>query len=297
MYITMLGTGAAFPDPDRAQSGILVTLDNGTRYLFDCGAGTVRNMVAANASPPEVKAVFLTHLHHDHICDFPLFAITGWMWDRQDAPIVLGPKGVRHFCDSLFEGGAFDSDFRARSAFARRQGNLEAVRPDIREVSPGLAYEDGDVKIYCDFVEHIPREISECFGIRMEAEGKVIAFSGDTAPCDNMVKLARDADVLFHECTFPEAFVEHRRKTKVGTFAHTPPTDLGRIARDAGVKSLVATHFGHFESTNAVIRKVAEHHFPVDQMGPHLMNDVVRDIRKNYDGPLQMAYDLLRIEV
>lgn len=297
MYITMLGTGAAFVDPDRAQSGILVTLDNGARYLFDCGAGTVRNMVAANASPPEVKVVFLTHLHHDHICDFPLFAITGWMWDRPDSPVVLGPKGTKHFCDSLFEGGAFDSDFRARSAFALRQGNLDAVRPDIHEVSPGLAYEDDDVKIYCDFVEHIPREISECFGIRMEAEGKVIAFSGDTAPCDNMVKLARDADVLFHECTFPEAFVEHRRKTKVGTFAHTPPTDLGRIARDAGAKSLVATHFGHFESTNMVIRDVAQHHFPVELMGPQLMNDVVRDIRKNYDGPLQMAYDLLRIEV
>jgi ribonuclease Z len=182
MYVTMLGTGAAFADPDRAQSGILVTLDNGTRYMFDCGAGTVRNMVAANASPVDVKAVFLTHLHHDHICDFPLFAITGWMWDRDCAPIVLGPKGTKHFCDSLFEGGAFDSDFRARSAYPLRQGNLEAVRPDVREVSPGLVYEDEDVKIWCDYVEHIPREISECFGIRFEAEGKSLAFSAIPRP-------------------------------------------------------------------------------------------------------------------
>ena len=42
MYVTMLGTGAAFADPDRAQSGILVTLDNGVRYMFDCGAGKIR---------------------------------------------------------------------------------------------------------------------------------------------------------------------------------------------------------------------------------------------------------------
>ena len=289
MYVTMLGTGAAFADPDRAQSGILVTLDNGARYMFDCGAGTVRNMVAANASPADVRMVFLTHLHHDHICDFPLFAITGWMWDRPDSPVVLGPKGTQHFCDSLFEGGAFDTDFRARSAYPLRQANLEAIRPDVREVSPGLVYEDDDVKVYCDFVDHIPHDISECFGIRMEAEGRVIAFSGDTAPCENMVTLAKGADVLFHECTFPEAFVEHRRKSGVGTFAHTPPSELGKIAKRAGVKSLVAT--------NPVILKAARHHLPVDLMGPDMMNDVVRDIRLNYDGPLRMAYDLMRVEV
>ena len=131
----------------------------------------------------------------------------------------------------------------------------------------------------------------------MEAEGRVIAFSGDTAPCENMVTLAKDADVLFHECTFPEAFVEHRRKSGVGTFAHTPPSELGKIAKRAGVKSLVATHFGHFESTNPVILKAARHHLPVDLMGPDMMNDVVRDIRLNYDGPLRMAYDLMRVEV
>ncbi|MDA0239779.1 MAG: MBL fold metallo-hydrolase [Proteobacteria bacterium] len=297
MRVTMLGTGAAFVDPDRAQSGILVTLDNGTHYMFDCGAGTTHNMVRANINPADVGVVFLTHLHHDHICDFPLFVITSWMWDRPNASVVLGPKGTKHFVDHLFEGGAYDSDFRARSAYPLRQGNLDAIRPDVREVSPGLVYEDDNVKIFCDFVEHIPREISECFGIRLEAEGKVIAFSGDTAPCEAMVKLAKDADVLFHECTFPESFIEFRSKSGAGTHAHTPPTALGKIAVEANVKRLVATHFGHFESTNQVIHKVGRHHMPVDEMGPHVMDEVVRDIRRSYDGPLQMAYDLLRIDV
>ena len=66
----MLGTGAAFVDPDRAQSGILVTLDNGRHYLFDCGAGITRNMVRANVSPADVTAVFLdrksTRLNSSH---------------------------------------------------------------------------------------------------------------------------------------------------------------------------------------------------------------------------------------
>ena len=293
----MLGTGAAFPDPDRSQSGILVTLNNGATYLFDCGAGTTHNMVRANTNPADVTAVFLTHLHHDHICDFPLFAITGWMWDRKMPPIVLGPKGTKNFCNHLFEGGAFDADFRARGDYPLRQKNLNAIRPDVREVSPGLAYEDENVKIYCDYVEHIPREISECYGIRFEAEGKVIAFSGDTKPCENMIKLAMDVDILFHECTFPESFIEFRRLSGVGTHAHTSPRELGEIAAKAKVKKLVATHFGHFESTNQVIKNAAKNHMPVNEMGPHVMDEVVKDIKNNYDGPLQIAYDLLRIDI
>lgn len=293
----MLGTGAAFVEPDRAQSGILVTLDNGRNYLFDCGAGITRNMVRANVSPSDVAAVFLTHLHHDHICDFPLFVITGWMWDREDSPVVIGPKGTVHFVQHLFEGGAFKADFEARSHYPRRQKNLAAVRPKVIECAPGLAYEDGHARIDCDWVEHIPRQISECFGIRFEAEGRVIAFSGDTAPCDSMLRLSQDADLLIHECTFPESFIEYRRKTGVGIFAHTSPTELGEIAARADVKRLVPTHFGHFDCTSTLIKRVATHHFPVEQMGPHLMDEVVRDIRRHYAGPLQLASDLLRIDL
>lgn len=297
MRITMLGTGAAFVDPDRAQSGILVTLDNGRHYLFDCGAGVTRNMVRADVSPADVSVVFLTHLHHDHICDFPLFVITGWMWDRPDSPVLIGPPGAAHFSRNLFEDGAFKADFDARSYYARRKTNLAAIRPRVIECAPGLAYEDEHVKMYCEWVEHIPREISQCFGVRLEAEGKAIAFSGDTAPCDAMVKLGRDADLLIHECTFPESFIEHRKKTNVGIFAHTSPTDLGKLATKAGAKRLLATHFGHFECTTPLMKRVAKHHFPVEEMGPQLMDDVVRDIRKHYTGPLQMANDLLRIDL
>lgn len=299
MRITMLGTSAAFADPERAQSGILVTLDNGRHYLFDCGAGITRNMVRANVSPSEVTAVFLTHMHHDHICDFPLFVITGWMWNREDSPIVIGPKGTNHFCKSLFEGGAFKADFEARSSYPLRQKNLAAVRPKVIECEPGIAYQDEHVTIHCDWVEHIPRQISECFGIRLEAEGKAIAFSGDTAPCDAMVRLAQDTDLLIHECTFPDSFLEHRKKTGVGTFAHTSPTELGKIATRSGTKRLVATHFANFHSTAVLplVKRVSGAHYVLEDIGPHQMDAVARDIRRHYSGPVQLASDMLRIDL
>jgi ribonuclease Z len=219
------------------------------------------------------------------------------MWNRVGAPIVVGPKGTKQFVSRLFEGGAFHTDFAARSAYPARQKNIEAMRPDVRECAPGLAFEDEHVRIICDWVEHIPRTITECFGVRMEAESKVIAFSGDTAPCEAMVRLADAADLLIHECTFPETFIEHRKKTGVGTYAHTSPTELGIIAKRANVKALLATHFGHFESTNPVIKTAGRLHFPVELMGPAMMDEVVRDIRKNYAGTLHVAQDLLRIEL
>ena len=69
------------------------------------------------------------------------------------------------------------------------------------------------------------------------------------------------------------------------------------IATEARVKSLVATHFGHFESTNAVVKEMMSAHMPVDLMGPGLMEEVVADIRKNWSGELRMAHDLMRIDV
>ena len=253
--------------------------------------------VVGDVNPADVGLVFLTHLHHDHIADFPYFVISSWMLNRKGSPILLGPKGSKHFCDHLFESGAFRTDFMARSAYPLRKENIEAVRPDVREIEPGVVYQDADIKIIAQHVDHLPHDVCECFGVRVEADGKVVAFSGDTKPCPAMVSLAKDADLLIHECTFPESFIAHRAKTGVGTFAHTSPLGLGLIARESNAKSVVATHFGHFDSTSPVLKRAAVKHLPVDLMGPHLMDEVVIDIRKNYAGPLRIAHDLMQIHV
>jgi ribonuclease Z len=109
--------------------------------------------------------------------------------------------------------------------------------------------------------------------------------------------LLRDADLLIHECTFPESFIAHRAKAGVGTFSHTSPTELGKLAARAGVRSLVATHFGHFDSTSPVLKRAAAQHLPVELMEPHLMDEVAADIRKHYAGPLRLAHDLMRIDL
>jgi ribonuclease Z len=102
---------------------------------------------------------------------------------------------------------------------------------------------------------------------------------------------------LIHECTFPQKAIDFRSKIGIGTWAHTSPLDLGKIAVQARVKSLVATHFGHFDTTNAVLKKHLAKHMPIELVGPEFMEDVVTDIRRTYKGPLRIAHDLMRIDL
>lgn len=297
MQITLLGTGAALPDPDRCHTSILLALDCGRRLLLDCGHGATRQLLRVNVNPADVEMLLLTHLHHDHVCELPFFVISAWMLGRTGALVIKGPAGTKHMVGHLFEGGAFDADIRARASYPARQANIEAVRPCVSEYDAGVIFQDADIKVTVEPVDHIPPEISPCFGFRIEAEDKIVTFSGDTKPCPGIKILAQDADLLIHECTFTEDFIEHRKKTAVGTFSHTSPADLGRLAVEANVKSVIATHIGHVDSLNPVLIRAAAKHLPVELLGPHQIDEFVRQIRRTYQGPLRIAHDLMSIDM
>jgi len=297
MRVVFLGTGAALPDPDRCHTSILITLNSGRHFLIDCGHGATRQMMRVNVNPADVRHLLLTHLHHDHVCELPFFVISSWILGRTGALDIRGPVGTKNLVSHLFEGGAFDADIRARAAYPLRQANIEAVRPAVTEYEAGVIFADDDIKVTAAEMDHIPREISPCYGFRIEADGKVVTFSGDTAPCEGIARLSQNADLLIHECTFTEEFIEHRRKSQVGTFAHTSPSDLGRLAVDCGVKHVVATHIGHVDSLSPVLKRAAAKHLPTELMGPHQIDAFVDDIRGTYKGPLQIAHDLMRIDL
>jgi ribonuclease Z len=297
MRVIMLGTGAALVDPDRNHSSILITV-RGRHYLFDCGHGATHQLMRAGVDPVEINAVFLSHLHFDHIADFPYFMLSTWIFGRQVAPVVVGPPGTNRFVSHLFAEGAFAKDIEARAQYPLRQKNFHVLKPDVRECRPGLVFEDDMVRIGACYVEHIPREISPCFGLRMDTvDAQSLVFSGDTSPCERLVEMATDCDLLIHECTFPQKAIDFRSTAGIGTWAHTSPFDLGNIAVRSRAKSLVATHFGHFDTTNPVLKKHLAAHMPIEFVGPQFMEDVVTDIRRAYKGPLRIAHDLMRIDL
>lgn len=294
--VTMLGTGAALADPDRGHAAVL--LSAGTRhYLLDIGHGATRQLVRANVNPAEVHHVFISHLHFDHMEDSAYFLIASWMANRRVKPTIFGPPGTRDFIDHLLENGAFKLDIAARARYRQRAESMEMIRPAVVEFGPGLIYADEHIRVHADYVDHIEPEILHCFGFRVEIQDRVIAYSGDTKPCDTMRRFAANCDLLIHECTFPEEALAFRAKTQIGTNDHTSPLELGKLAAEAGVKQLVATHFGHFDTTNPVLKGYLQHHMPIELVGPGFMESVVRDIRKNYSGPLHLAHDLMRVDL
>ena len=297
MRVVMLGTGAAVPDPNRGHSAIHIAVRD-QNYMFDCGHGATLQMVKAYIDPTLVNTVFLSHLHYDHIADFAYFLISTWMCNREKPPVVVGPEGTRHFVDHLFKGGAFAKDIEARAQYPNRVKNIDVLRPDVRVCEPGLVFEDDYVKVTACYVEHIPREISPCFGLRMDTvDGQSVAFSGDTSPCDRFIELAKGVDLLIHECTFAEEALEFRAKAGVGTWSHTSPVELGKLATKVNPKELVATHFGHYDTTNPITKKFMSIHMPEEIIGPHQLENVVADIKQNYSGPLRLAHDLMRIDL
>lgn len=297
MRVFILGSAAALPDPDRCHGAVLITVRE-RHYLFDCGHGATLQIVRANVNPAIVNTVFFSHLHFDHIADFPFFMMSTWICNREVAPTVIGPVGTKNFVDHLFMEGAYEADIRARTQYPRRKANLHVLKPDIRECEPGIVFEDDLIQVNAFYAEHIPREISPCFGFRIEdVDGKSVLYSGDTKHCEALEEHARGVDLLIHECTFPKKAIEFRKKAGVGLWAHTPPAELGALAQRVGAKRLVATHFGNFDTTNPVVKEYLGIHMPIEMAGPDLLDEVAADILSTYKGDLRLAHDLMRIDL
>lgn len=298
MKVTVLGSGAALPDPKRMHSAFLVTVDKDHHYLLDCGHGATHRIVEANVDPATVNNIFLSHLHHDHCSDYPYFVISTWMCNREQRLKVYGPPGTKDFNDGLLENGAFKVDIEARAAYPKRQSNMFAIRPDVHEIEKGgLIFDDGVAKVYALETDHIPPDTCVCYAFKVEAGGKSVVFSSDTKALDSMVEFAQGVDVLIHDTTFPQAAMDYRKQQGVGTFSHSTPAEAGMIAQRAGVKCLVANHIVHYDNPSPIVQKYLKSHFPPGMISADLLDSLIDDIKSVYGGHVLLAHDLMRIDI
>ena len=290
--LVLLGT-AGGPLPSTARSGISQAVVVGGRtYLVDCGSGVTLQLRRARLLA-HLRRVFLTHLHSDHTCDYFNVFLLGWPVHQWKPPVhVFGPgpaggtpslpadlpghpvpvhepanptPGLLDLTRAQFAAHAYDINIRMREAGRRDLSPL--VVPHEIEVPPAigasgpdcvapamapiLVDEDDDVRVTAVLVHHAP--VFPAFAYRVDTPSGSIVFSGDTAPCPNLVTLARGADVLVHE-VFDDRGMEEvtgdeddaweaaRRHHHMVT-SHTPLHAVGRIAAEAGVGRLVLTHF------------------------------------------------------
>ena len=242
--LILLGTGGG-PRPRTANSASAqVILIDGAAYVVDCGDGVARQLAFAGIPLSTLRHVFLTHQHSDHTADYGNLMWLAWTAGLRTRVDTWGPPPLEKMTRLFFEMNAADIDTRIAD-----EGRIPlAPLIHVHELTaPGLVFQDEHVKVTAALVRHPP--VVPAFGYRFDAADRSIVISGDTAPSEELIALARGADVLVHDAMFPAGV--DRLVAKVPNAAtlkrsilshHTSAEDAGRVAQAAGVKTLVLSH-------------------------------------------------------
>lgn len=274
--VTLLGTGNPRPSIDRFGPATLVEA-GGARLLFDCGRGAAQRLFQIDGAAllRGIDAVFLTHLHSDHVVGLPDLWLTGWLFGRAWPLSVTGPKGTAAMAANLTAAFAFDLRLRQEDDGRPAEGG----RLRAKDALPGaLLIKDG-LSVVAFAVDHGP--VKPAFGYRIEFAGRKVVLSGDTRATDAVAAQAKGADLLIHEVVSPEA---ERRLAAVDD-----PKTLERIlARHAGPEEC-----GRLFARARPRLAVYSHIVP----SPATAEDLVPPTRKFYDGPLEVGHDLMTITI
>ena len=242
--LILLGTGGGpRPRRDRVASSQVV-IANGVAYVVDCGDGVARQLAAADVPLTTLRHIFITHHHSDHDADYGNLVLLAWESGREGRLDTWGPPPLERITKLFFEMS--ETDIKTRIADEGRPPLLPSVHVhELKGAGPVL--DDGNVKVTCAVVPHPLVDLALAY--RFDAPDRSIVISGDTAPSDDLIRLAKGADVLVHEALYLPAVdrlaarVPNARRLKEHLLAsHTPAEEAGRVARAAGVGLLVLSH-------------------------------------------------------
>lgn len=245
MKITLLGTGSPLPSATCAGPSTLVQAGD-QNIVVDAGRGVVMRLLGAMMPPPFVTAIFLTHLHSDHICDLNDIITTRWIASPAATPLpIYGPVGTKKMVDGLLAMLSQDESYRLdHHADLRAAGGMKV---DVHEVEAGTTFQLGEVSISIHATDHRP--VAPTIGFRIEHNGVVGALAGDTIPCDGLYQMCNNADFYVQTVL---------REDLVRTFAPLVPTgdrfldildyhstvqQAAQTASKCNVKTLVLTHY------------------------------------------------------
>jgi ribonuclease BN (tRNA processing enzyme) len=249
MDIILLGTGTAVPIRQHSPAGMVVIAD-GFHLLLDIGPGTLGRMAQAGLNYDQLDQLLLTHFHPDHTLDLATLLLV-----FNYAP---GASRTRPFAITSCEG---IEEFLQR--FYTLYPDIVPIGYDL-QINPvrHAKFSLGKLTIESAPTGHTPESVA----YRLEMGERAMVYSGDAAPHGELVRLASGVDLLVCECSFPAGWE---------TEEHLNAESLGKLAAEAGVKSLVVTHC-----------------YP-----PALAVDLVSQIRAHYSGEVQMALDGMRLSL
>jgi ribonuclease BN (tRNA processing enzyme) len=218
--LRIIGSGTVAPSPTRTSPAHWVEAGS-VRLLMDCGAGTLHRAAAFGIPWHAVTHIALTHFHADHWGELPayLFALRWGIEPARTAPLrLLGPAGLETRLGHL----------------SRALGDwvLDPGYPlEVTELDPaGAVALSADVELRCHPTPHT----GESLAFAVSHGTARLVYTGDTGPSPELARWAHGCDLLLAECSLPDD-----RALEI----HLTPSQAGALAREAGAKSLVLTHF------------------------------------------------------
>ena len=285
MRLRLLGTGTPTPSLKRACSGYVVEIGDDVLVL-DHGFGAYHRLLELGIPPTKVTHFFCSHLHYDHMGDYPRLLLTRWDQGAGKVPElkVYGPPPIKQVTQALFdEGGAFDPDLIARtkhmcsvSIYQARGGVGERKRPapEVTEMAPNDVVQGKNWTMKAVGVAHFGPYLKS-YGFRLDSDEGSIVYSGDSGPCASMERLAAGADVLVHMCHYISGtqLCEEFAESCMGHM------ELAHLGAKTGVRTLVLSH-------------VTEQ---IDQ--PGVRERVLNEMGQVYKGNLVFGEDRLEVPV
>lgn len=283
----ILGAGTPHPTPFRFGSSSVLEID-GEFLMFDCGPATTHKLVKAGLFPTQIDHLFFTHHHFDHDVDLPCFLLCRWDQSigKENTLNIYGPPPTERLVHGIMDEdeGVFSHDWYARvhfpisqNVYVNRGGTLPRDPPVVysRDIAPGVFLTNERWKITCASTVHVQPYL-DSLAYRVDtASGKSIVFSGDTEPCDSLIDLAQNADIMLANCANNQSILEDQGldSGQSGTIA------AARMAHAANVKTLVLTHMGPTFATHGPLEKG------------------LGEIHQHYDGNLVFAEEMMKLEI
>jgi ribonuclease BN (tRNA processing enzyme) len=243
--LILLGTGGGPTPKKRRSAPAQAILVGGRTYIVDCGDGVSRQLALAGIPLGSIRTVFITHQHSDHNADYGNLLMFAWIAGITSPIDTYGPPPLAAMTRLFLEMNEYD--LRIRQEDEGRPPLAPSIRP--HEITqPGVVVDDGHVKVTAALNVHPP--VVPSFAYRFDTADRSIVISGDTNVSPNLIRLAAGADVLVHEVMHVPSIgqllvkdPDARRLREHLLASHTSVEDVGRVAAEANVKTLVLSHF------------------------------------------------------
>jgi len=247
--LIFLGTSNAIPD-EKHENTHMVVIAQERRVLIDCAGSPVVRLKKTILNTLSLTDLVLTHFHPDHVSGVPSLLLSSWLLGRQDPLDIYGLgytlERIEKTMD-FYEWGNWPNFFPVHFH----------PTPDQEMVK---VFDYQDVRVLASPVKHLVPTI----GLRIEfpMAGRVVAYSCDTEPCDQVIRLAHRADILIHEATGASP-------------GHSSAAQAGEIARLAGVSELYLIHY------------------PTGDYDAKLL---VEEARETFPGKVRLAEDFMQLD-